>query len=133
MSTDAQGSVLPSLALDLAAHPRFEWTAGMLASKGPLHDHVVRLLGGVPFKPSDRVPELTDPATAGCLLAMLAECGPCEVLYRVRRETGLAWKVYTTEGDHGACNSPGEAIAEALLAAWKGAESPSGPIEDEHV
>jgi hypothetical protein len=126
------------LAKRLAAHPRFEWMPGMRAVE---ENHAYRLLGGYEMaaedtgiefglhgcgdldcctmdKPTGLVPDLDDPATQGCLLAMLFA-------------TGATWWEIDTD-DHGgwylfegciqdtriAHPTIGHAAAEALLALW---------------
>jgi len=128
------------LARRLAAHPRFEWCAGMLALENPSSghwqpgDYVWRIVTGAPdvmallsegdvheapYMPSsflEAVPDLTDDATGGVLLGML---GPgCSVL-RDKRRAGQSdeWTVASGPGG-GSGATLAEACARALLAEW---------------
>ena len=96
------------IAKRLAAHPRFEWREGMMAT-----DHV------------GNVPDLTDAATTGILLlGMWLDARPkhehADPVSLVRT-TGGPWIVRSgfTFATHLASHPvPGAAIALALLEAW---------------
>lgn len=114
------------LAVKLAAHPAFKWGAGMLAI-GPSGE-LIRVLG-VGFGVDDNgsmvgdaiaesllntgdVPDLSDPPTCGCLLAML----PCGwvLTYPVGGQRAVV-----TVGHHPtAAPDIGSAVALALLSTW---------------
>ena len=72
---------MSDLAEQLAAHPRFEWRAGMVAKRvGFLGGFRVGQvsLEGLKRCPEQHYPDLDDPATHGVLWAMLCEaCDPC--------------------------------------------------------
>ena len=116
-----------NLSEKLAAHPKFRFEAGMLCkvrseATDRVTRHDVRMLGGVPYKLEDYIPDLTDAATAGVLLLRLAECGSCEVLY-CDYGNGLAWFVGSLSSSPAwpvaTSRVLGEAATEALLAAWE--------------
>lgn len=109
------------LARTLAAHPRWRWAPGMLALEqatpgmGLWRDGRCRLVEGADA-PWQAVPDLTDHATAGCLLDTFHGLGRAYALIPTvdggytlsMRHDGLAFT-----GD-----TLGEALARALLAAW---------------
>lgn len=140
---------MSDLARQLAAHPRWRWMPGMLALDSSLSLRVARACGdlieGTLDNPghvspgalfvADALPDLSDPATVGCLLAMLREAwtgdepgGTARFGLRdggfvtfdgqgvdclARRNTGMSGPF--TEKHRGPM---GEALALALLAAW---------------
>lgn len=95
------------LARELAAHPRWEWRAGMrIVSRFDGALLWRRAEGDLAIHPdwgTEPVPDLDDPATAGVLLAMLDEAGG-ECVPPIQE-----WR----DGD-----CLGVALARALLAAW---------------
>ena len=140
---------MSDLARRLAAHPRFEWVEGMMAVHPDHSDiwyRVLRSQEGAAISwtdedcdiyradaeppatdggdwPSDVIPHLPDPATAGCLLSLLPELAPH--LYYVHLEGSGAKAdlsdnvtVGLRDGSRhsGACL--GEAVAVALLWCW---------------
>lgn len=127
------------LARRLAAHPRFEWCAGMLALENPSSghwqpgDYVWRIVTGAPdvmallsegdvheapYMPSsflEAVPDLTDDATGGVLLVVL---GGGLVLYRSALYP--LWSARRNDGksiEH-LGSTLAEVCARALLAEW---------------
>lgn len=122
---------LDDLARRLAAHPRWEWRAGMVCNAHRLVDRDglgIIVDGGVPYlpvaprwvtieghSPPDARPDLTDPATAGVLLAMLAEAVTSSTSMLVRDSRG--WHADDGSQWHGG-DCIGEAVARALLAVW---------------
>lgn len=117
MSIDDATRELLATARALAAHDRFEWHEGMLAwpkSKasacGPYRIVEVR-----PLEFLGLLPDLEDDATAGVLLAMLAEEWPDLALDTCDGEWTVSSKLagMLTVDDH-----IGVAVARALLASW---------------
>lgn len=106
------------LARELAAHPRWEWRAGMrIVSRFDGALLWRRAEGDLAIHPdwgTEPVPDLHDPtgATAGVLLAMLREATPDVVVSVVYAGGWLC--------DPGEHEGPtlGVAVARALLAAW---------------
>lgn len=100
------------LAAQLLSHPRFAWREGMRDVRG------VRVAELDLWRGTDP-PDLSDPATGGILLYMLADTG---LLTDVVRDEG-EWIVAVElpeEGVQGwAADHLGEAAAYALLEAWE--------------
>lgn len=129
------------IAQRLAAHPRFRWAPGMAAlvpsvTGDPVRYRLYRGSGDLlcgQGEPSGfvagwevwapicgGVPDLSDPATAGCLLAMLRAC-PSIGRLTVRIEPG-AVVVQIKRGrrlDNYSGPTLGEAVAVALLHVWE--------------
>jgi hypothetical protein len=121
------------LARKLAAHHEWEWLGGMLVEADG-DERTWRLVGGGWVqeagesqrpRPGTWYPDLADPATQGCLIAMLTpylddidqrgqlydgSCGTWVVGYQ-KHSASLA--TITT-----GCDTLGEALATALLDAW---------------
>ena len=119
------------LEAQLAAHPMWRWAPGMafltrsgtgtrfrLSEEGPRQ-------GASPVPSA--VPDLADPATLGCLLAMLREASDDgATVVRHWRHGSSMWCVYgddyerdlRDQSERGVGDTEGEAIARALLAAW---------------
>lgn len=101
----------------LAAHPRWVWAPAML----PVGCYRV---GGDGFEPGvdgppDAVPDLTDAATAGVLLGMLAEAlPPGSEVYAGRDAGSLLWAAGNGYRLHETCATLGGAAGRALLAVW---------------
>ena len=95
----------------LLANANFSWRAGMLDRQG-------RRIVDLDLHDGTSPPDLTDWATAGCVLGMLADSG---MLSDVVLEDGECI-VAVHDGDEGlqgyASDSVGEAAAWALLATW---------------
>ncbi len=65
------------------------------------------------------VPDLSDPATAGCLLVMLVDAlPPRSEVYLGREPRETQWGAGDGYHLHEVGSSPGEALALALLAVW---------------
>ena len=94
----------------------FRWMPGML-SLPPQADRCQRdgqMMVG-------RLPDLTDPATLGCLLALVREAWGDEHLHIGRRIAG--WGVWTSASTPmPQCVGKGDTEAEALVAALEAAE-----------
>ena len=132
-------ATVADLARELVGHPKWEWRDGMLALSEALPFRVteitteegqILLLEGDPdcfinwstAKTYASVwPDLTDAATAGCLLAMLGD----DVQALLHFTTETRWGVYRNTMDPYMSNKRGhigatlgEACARALLALW---------------
>jgi len=124
------------LAKQLAAHPRFEWRAGMrpvfipspfvwsidrVAEDGwrPSSCDDIQLDGGYPDGKREAWPDLRDDATAGCLLVMLSRI-PDGI--HARLVDGLAKVVWVSEAGNECLSlrlKPiGEVAARTLLNVW---------------
>jgi hypothetical protein len=118
------------LARRAVAAPGFRWLPGMRttcsrtvldAGEGCARDPSVWVRGavvrypGVSVWPSDRLPDLTDPATLGCLLALVREAHPdaYAVRYRTNDDTGpvMWWRVVVPVAERPF--SPGEPLVVA--------------------
>lgn len=129
---------LDDLARRLAAHPRWKWRAGMLGDDGwrclgpdsvtdeivfgAPSDEAAATSAGVRWSWPSHLreaavrPDLTDPATAGVMLAMLAEADSS----LIAEFDGHAWVIVHPEAEILMHTAPtlGEASARALLAVW---------------
>ena len=93
------------LAADVAGHTRFRWVDGM-------RDQV-----GARSGPRQGPPDLSDPATAGCLLSLLDALGVLTDV--VRADDGWIVAVEIPGGLKGfAADRLGEAASWALMEAW---------------
>lgn len=125
------------LAYRLIGHPAFKWSAGMLTHEGyrlirpgrspdlwvcAAHDKraLGRVLSVMTLRLTGSYPDLSDPATVGCLLALVREVYKAPALYvaPVYEFDGRAlyvagWTVYP--GDHRVSPTEGEALALAIL------------------
>lgn len=124
------------LARQLAAHPRWRWMAGMREESG---DRISRIEGDrvvyvdregdVESCPDDGIyfgiPDLADPATLGCLIAMLTDRLLTIGHRREEDDGGELWRIVIVaddgrmQGFRG--DTFGEALARAVLDAWGGA------------
>lgn len=126
-----EADVLDDLARALRANPMWEWVPGMLVHAFPGVAFRVGEKWGTPFlEHGDPVVQLGDPATAGCLLYLLAKAdkGPdvsIPFVDAVDWHTGTPdpWfvEIWETGVDYPRFegSSLGEAVAKALLAAWE--------------
>jgi hypothetical protein len=107
------------LARKLAAHPKWRFMRGMwaLGVTDGVRDHCDHIAEddreAARMSPSDYVPDLSDPATQGCLWAML-----CESPKLFERTIGGKIACHTLGSVEEWTGSRGEALARALLAAW---------------
>lgn len=112
---------LKALARRAVACPRWRWMPGMLLSSP--RSWGLRIVTGPIEEHADAVPVLTDPATLGCLLALVREVhGIAAVVYLPRYGAIRCWRVVTFA--HGAdwltparLFGEGATEAEALVAA----------------
>lgn len=107
---------LEALARRAVACPRWRWMPGMRSvayRQAPL-EPVVHRIGDLKFTPyPGSLPDLTDPATLGCLLALVREAWRCPTVY-VRQSTSrrvsdgaFAWEVCDLWLDAEACRALG--------------------------
>ena len=120
----------------LAAHPRFRWIPGARDSKGwrvieVAPDGVYALVAFGMESDWERVadmgpPDLSDPATIGCLVGMLREAWPHACVHPTWSLSGgplgpvAGWRATRAYGEAKRfdADTEGEAVALALLAAW---------------
>ena len=100
--------------------PAWRWMPGMVAVVPSAHNgatgHTMRLnesqIKGK-LRP-DLYPDLTDPATLGCLLALVREAHGEPTAFVERHPIGAPWQVHTVDGG---IFAQGESEAAALVAA----------------
>lgn len=103
---------MTELAQQLIAHPRWSWREGMLDVSG------VRVVDLDLWKAEGALPDLSDWATAGALLGVLAETGLLTDVVLQDNEWIVAVNM-PVEGLQGwAADELGAAVGYALLAAW---------------
>lgn len=116
------------LARRLVACRRWRWMPGMLWSIGPepgwVRASTGRVLsahedGGPVRAPRSCLPDLTDPATAGCLLTMLVGVDPGGG-WVVSYVPDVGWRATSCDHDLSGATC-GEALARALLVVWEAA------------
>lgn len=113
---------LQALARRAVACPRWRWMPGMAFLDGA-ESWRVASANHAEFVHADRVPDLTDPATLGCLLALVRDAhGAAAVVYLPMDGAIRCWRVVTFA--HGAdwltparLFGEGATEAEALVAA----------------
>lgn len=113
-----------ALARELARHPKWKWGRGMLAIWGNRLERVVLtaddgrgLLCGTDVTSPEHYPDLSDPATQGCLIAAL-EPWLLDVSRR-RYMSDVRWTVtifLSGRTEHLSAPTLGEALARAWLA-----------------
>jgi len=112
---------MSDVAKRLVACKHFQWMRGMLGRGGSFGQLLVRLRRGDEGRvASDVWPDLTDPGTMGCLLALVAEAyGVALDDVHVVRTTGMVWSVWIFRSDDSsyrvATHEPSR--TEALVAA----------------
>ena len=105
----------------------FRWLPGMLwivSRVAPLEDYAGRIVEGARRAPSGPgLPDLTDPATLGCLLALVREAWRCPTVYvrqsTTRRQSDgvIAWEVCDLYLDAEACRALG-VPREGSVGSW---------------
>ena len=141
-------SVLKELAKDLTSHPSWAWRAGMSTICGkvsgtlledsldfrddPSEEPVVFWIahfsgptkdgGGYrdELVPSDAIPDLSSPATIGCLLSLVRSAYKNKNLFAGREAGRDRWIVWDGETD---LIGSGESEVEALVSAFLGRQS----------
>lgn len=99
------------LAEELVQHPNWQWREGMRDTTG------ARVVDLELWNPVGRLPDLTDWATAGAMLGLLAESGALTDV--VLQEDEWIVAVDMGEGPQGwAADQLGAAAGYAMLAAW---------------
>lgn len=105
-----------ALARELARHPGWKWCEGMLATSGAGEFRITKLLYD-----ATSIPDLSDPATQGCLIAAL-EPWLLDVSRR-RYMSDVRWTVTIFRSgrtERPSAPTLGEAIARAWLAVQGG-------------
>lgn len=115
------------LARELARHPKWKWERGMLAIWDNRRERVVwtaddgrGLLCGTDATSPEHYPDLADPATLGCLIAML---GDDDMIWISNSTTAYdkdgSHQVWTvTRGRRALGTLRGRTLGEALARAW---------------
>jgi hypothetical protein len=114
------------LARRLVACPRWRWVPEkrwVQVRAAPLDTIIGRIQDRRPRDgmdvPNGAVPDLTDPATAGCLLAMLVAVDP-GAGWGVSCGPDVGWRATSCAHDLSGATC-GEALARALLVVWEAA------------
>ena len=107
------------LARRLVACPRWRWLPGMCFVDDTGSIWRVQTLWHAAHVHSDRLPDLTDPATAGCLLAALVAADP-GAGWGVSCGPDVGWRATSCDHDLSGATC-GEAVARALLVVWEAA------------
>ena len=110
---------LEELARRAVACPRWRWVEGMGAVNASLRGVYAsksRVVGKAAAKqvPGNLVPDLTDPATMGCLLALVREAFGDPTLFAECHPVGAKWQTHSVDGG---VFGEGSTEAEALVAA----------------
>ena len=113
------------LARRLVACPRWRWVPGMGVRRWSGHGKVSAVarvsasFRETPWLSEGWLPDLTDPATAGCLLAMLVAADP-GAGWGVSCGPDVGWRATSCAHDLSGATC-GEALARALLVVWEAA------------
>jgi hypothetical protein len=120
------------LARRAVASPHWKWLPGMAGQDAlgvPFrvalahHSGGAMVVAGMAFMPAypdalaRMVPDLTDPATAGCLLAVLVAAAPGSG-WGVSCGPDVGWRATSCDHDLSGATC-GEAVARALLVVWE--------------
>lgn len=104
-----------ALARELARHPKWKWGRGMLAIWGNRLERVVLtaddgrgLLCGTDATSPEHYPDLSDPATQGCILSMIGD---------VKIDALDPW-VQWRNADGSFSSTYSDTLGEALARAW---------------
>ena len=110
------------LARRAVACPHWRWMPGMrwVAYRPPPLDDVVNRIGDLKMRLyPGALPDLTDPATAGCLLERLVAADP-GAGWAVSCGPDVGWRATSCDYDLSGATC-GEALARALLVVWEAA------------
>lgn len=121
---------MTALAKRLVACKGWRWMPGMIDSEGWRYSgksggahwwwHEEEGEGELPLEQQEGAPDLTDPGTLGCLLALVAQAyGVTLDDVHVVRTTGMVWSVWIFRGDDSSYRVATHELsrAEALVAA----------------
>jgi len=111
---------LEALARRLVACRRWRWMPGMAyLRRGRSHRVDPEVLASGGSYDDTCLPDLTDPATAGCLLTMLVAVDP-GAGWGVSCGPDVGWRATSCDHDLSGATC-GEALARALLVVWEAA------------
>ena len=113
---------MEELARRVVACKHWRWMPGMLAPWSAYIDYVDEY-GRVPNGYKGMLPDLTDPATLGCLLALVRKVLGDERAHCEYYEEHDCWEVWKHKEDQAPLRiSAGETEAEAIVAALEAAQ-----------
>ena len=116
--------VQEALARRLVACPAFRWMPGMRAAVGLMRLRLVVPLCAEEGVPNDHLPDLSDAATTGCLLALVREAWGDPGAHATPYNGETWWSCYlrVLPDDDGRCHhGRHDTEAEALIAALEAA------------